>query len=113
MESTRSEKQEGTHGGCCGCDVAHCGSSTPFKHQTSGPSQNNTHHTCVGFSIHGVTTERREIVVVSEWTAKTVIEEEKGCFGKEQEPLSSLHCLFVLLLVVHGLVFSHAFVECW
>ena len=29
---------------------------------------------------------------------------KRGVFGKE-EPHSSLHCLFVLLLVVHGLVF--------
>ena len=74
MESTRSEKQEGTHGGCCGCDVAHCGTPTPSKHPSSSASQNNT-----------------------------VIEEWKGCFGKE-EPHSSLHCLFVLL-VAHGVVF--------
>ena len=30
---------------------------------------------------------------------------KKGCFGKEEEPHSSHHCLFVLLLVVCGLVF--------
>ena len=76
MESTRSEKQEGTHGGCCGCEVAHCGSSTPSKHPSSGASQKqHTHHTCVGFSTHGITTERREMVVVSEETVKTVFEE--------------------------------------
>ena len=33
------------------------------------------------------------------------LKSEKGCFGKEEEPHSSLLCLFVLLLVVHGLVF--------
>jgi hypothetical protein len=42
MESTMSEKQEGTHGGCCGCEVAHFGSSTPSKHPSSGASQNIT-----------------------------------------------------------------------
>ena len=68
MESTMNEKQEGTHGECCGCEVAHCGSSTPSKHPSSGASQNNTtHHTCGGFSTHAITTEiRGESVVVSE-----------------------------------------------
>ena len=33
------------------------------------------------------------------------LKSENRCFGKEEEPHSSLHCLFVLLLVVHGLVF--------
>ena len=71
-----SEKQEGMHGGCCGCEVVHCGSSTPSKHPSSGASQKqHTHHTCVGFLTHGITTERREMVVVSEETAKTVFEE--------------------------------------
>ena len=50
------KKQEGTHGGCCGCEVAHCGSSTPSKHPSSGASQKqHTHHTCVGFSTYGIT----------------------------------------------------------
>ena len=67
MESTVSEKQEGTHGGCCGCEVAHCGSSTPSKHPSSGASQNNTLLTLVfAFPPIGITTERRERVVVSE-----------------------------------------------
>ena len=67
MESTMSEKQEGTHGGCCGCEVAHFGSSTPPKHPSSGASpKQHTLHTCVGFSTHEITTERRERVVASE-----------------------------------------------
>ena len=33
------------------------------------------------------------------------LKSERGCFGKEEEPHSSLLCLFVLLLVVHALVF--------
>ena len=41
------KKQEGTHGGCCGCDVAH-------QHHTNTCHQvlpkNSTHHTCVGFT---------------------------------------------------------------
>jgi hypothetical protein len=43
---------------------------------------------------------------VSEETAKTVFEEWKGgVLGKEEKPHSSLHCLFVLFLVVHALLF--------
>ena len=33
------------------------------------------------------------------------LKSERGCFGKEEEPHSSLLCLFVLLLVILGLVF--------
>ena len=72
---TRSEKKEGTHGGCCGWEVADCGSQHhPNTHHQALPMQ-HTHHTCVCFSIHGITTERRERVVVSKETPKTVFEE--------------------------------------
>ena len=37
--------------------------------------------------------------------ARQCLKSEKGCFGKEEEPHSSRHCIFVLLLVVHALVF--------
>ena len=62
------KKQEGTHGGCCGCEVAHCGSSTPSKHQSSGASQNNTLITLVlAFpSMESPSLEEGKWVVVSE-----------------------------------------------
>ena len=47
----------------------------PNTHHHVLLKNNTAHHNCVGFSIHGITTERRERVVVSEETAKTVIEE--------------------------------------
>ena len=76
MESTRSEKQEGTHGGCCGCEVAHCGSSTPSKHSSSCASQNNTLITLVlAFPLMKSPNERRERMGVSEETTKTAFEE--------------------------------------
>ena len=82
MESTMSEKQKGTHGGCCGCEVAHCGSSTPSKHPSSGAPQNNTtHHTCLDFSTNEITHWKKgNSGCVSEETAKTVFEGWKGVF---------------------------------
>ena len=77
MESTRSEKQEGTHGECCGCEVAHCGSSTPSKHPSSGHSQNNTHITLVLTfpSMGSPLKEGKGWLGVNEETGKTVFEE--------------------------------------
>ena len=72
-----SEKQEGMHGGCCGCEVVHCGSSTPSKHPSSGHSQKNTHITLVlAFPPMGSSLkEGRVWLGVNEETGKTVIEE--------------------------------------
>ena len=77
------------------------------------PSSLRDNHVCItagvitlvlAFPSMESPSERKERVVVIEETTKTVLKSEKGCFEKE-EPHSSLLCLFVLLLVVHRLVF--------
>ena len=105
---TRSEKKEGTHSGCCGWEVADCGSQHhPNTLHQALPKERFSSHLCLLFHPWNHPLKEGKMVVVvesrdsqdSDWRVK------KGCFGKEEEPHSSLLCLFVLLLVVHWLMF--------
>ena len=65
----------------------------------------HTYHTCVGFSTHEITKWKKG-KDGCEWrdNQDSIWRVKMGVSWNEQEPHSSLYCLFVFLLVVHWLV---------